>query len=219
MNVNIKRACLVAISFASTISGLAQATEVTESGEITEYCMPQTSVRGGYENLIIDHNMIIPATDQFKRADVFVAARLKSDPDALWLLSSGSNWKSIGGSADLPRSQYQSYAQLPLVVPVPIFHSPFDVTGMMGDVEIWTGYGFRSETDSAIESFNEMVSANRYEILWEAPAQLSPFPELGLRVPYSQICLETSVVKRTIVTAQPTVGIGGVAAPCAVDPQ
>ena len=216
MNGITRRAWLMAACCASATYSLAQATEVTESSEITEYCIPQTSVRGGYEDLMIDHNMIIPPSDHFKRADVFIAARLKSDPNALWLLS-GITWKSIESAADLPRAQYKSYAQLPLVVPVSVFNSPFDVTGMMGDVELWTGYGFRSESESTVESFNEMVAASRFEILWEAPSQLSPFPELGLRGPYSQICMETSVVKKTILTAEPTVGTGATVGSSATD--
>lgn len=194
----VKRTCLFAVLSSLMAAAMADLAETTESAGATTYCVPQTLVRGGYDNLMIDHNMIIPAADHSKRGDIYVGARLKSDPEALWLLS-GITWRRIESAEDLSNAQYQGFNQLPLVVPVSVFYSPFDASALVGDVEIWIGYGLRSATGSAADSYHEMTSNERYELLWQA---LPPpyIPTSGVSSPYAILCLETSSVEKRVLT-------------------
>lgn len=204
MNHLITRVCLLtAISTGFNFS-LANEIETTESADTTTFCLPQTQVRGGFENLVIDHNKIIPADDHFKSGDIFVGARLKSDPESLWLLS-GITWRRINNVDDLHRSQYQYFEQLPMVVPISVFNSPFDARGLIGDVEVWIGYGLRSVTESAIVSFNEMTMSGRHQLLWEALP--SPYlPASGIHNGFADICLETTRVRKISQTVQLPIG-------------
>lgn len=195
---------LTALLSMSTLGLAAELTETIESAAPTTYCVSQTLVRGGYENLVIDHNMIIPPADHSKTGDVFVGARLKSQPEVLWLLK-GITWQQITSTSDLRNSQHQHFDQLPLVAPVTIFYSPTDVSGLVGDVEIWIGYGLRSATESAEDAFNEMTASQRYELLWQS-LPLPYSPSSGVASPYASLCLETTTVKKTILTAQTVVG-------------
>ncbi len=200
----IQRLCLLtAITSCSAIS-LADIVETTTSSALTTYCVPQTQVRGNYENLVIDHNIVIPAVDHFKSGDIFVGARLKSRPDELWLLT-GIAWKKINSATDLRNAHYRNFSQLPLVAPVSIFHYPTDISEMAGDLEIWVGYGLGPVTASAEDTFNEMTMSQRYELLWASP--LPPtLPVVGLRNPVADLCLETTAVNRVIKTVRVPVG-------------
>ncbi len=200
----IQQTSLIIVLSSGSTSGWANITETTESGAPTTYCVSQTLIRGGYENLVIDHNMIVPAIDHAKVGDIFVGARLKSQPDALWLLS-GITWRKIESSSDLPNSQYQHYDELPLVAPISIFNSPMDLRANIGDIEIWVGYGLRSVTEPAEVSFNEMANSARYELLWES-LPLPYLPLNGIHSPLANICLETTKVMKIIKTATPNTG-------------
>lgn len=203
MKCLIQRTSLLTALLSVSILGLAaELTETIESAAPTTYCVPQTQVRGGYENLLIDHNMIIPPADHSKIGDIFVGARLKSQPEVLWLLK-GITWQQITSTADLRNSQHRHFDQLPLVVPVSIFYTPIDVSQFVGDVEIWVGYGLRSATETAEDSFNEMATSERYELLWQALPP--PYgPASGANAPYATLCLETKLVKKILLTAQAT---------------
>lgn len=190
---------LTALFLASSLC-VADITETIDSVEPTTYCVPQTLVRGGYQNLVIDHNMIIPPADHSKKGDIFVGARLKSQPEVLWLLK-GISWQQITSSADLRNAQHLSFEHFPLLIPVSIFYTPTDVSQFVGDLEIWIGYGLRSATESAEDAFNEMTASERYEILWRAlPSPYSP--QSGVHSPSASLCLETTTVKKTILTAK-----------------
>ncbi|MBK6619028.1 MAG: hypothetical protein IPG31_11975 [Nitrosomonas sp.] len=57
-------------------------------------CFPQTSLRAEpnkFNNIMLDHHLIISEEDHFKEGLVFVGFRLKSQPDTLWLFD-GENW-------------------------------------------------------------------------------------------------------------------------------
>lgn len=181
----------------------ADITETIESAEPADYCIPQTLVRGGFENLIIDHNMIIPPMDHARSGDIFVGARLKSQPDTYWLLS-GITWRKIEEFDDLLNSQYQHFDQLPFVVPISLFNSPINLSEVIGDLEIWVGYGLRSAAESTTDSFNEMNLNERYELLWVALPPPSS-PATGVINLSSDICVETTKVRK--ITRTVSVGV------------
>ena len=87
MKSQIKHVSLTVLFFTINQQSVVGNIEVIQSSEPTDYCITQTLIRGDYQNLIIDHNLIIPEEDHLKAADIFVAARLKSDPESFcWLL-------------------------------------------------------------------------------------------------------------------------------------
>ena len=170
----------------------ADFTETTTSSAPTQYCVQQTSVRGSFENLVIDHHLIIPPDDHFKSADVFVGARFKSRPNELWLLS-GIRWRKIESAADITNAEYRHFSELPLVVPISVFYEPMDVSAAIGDGEIWVGYGLRSATETTQKSFEDMKAHQRYSLLWEArPAPNTPAS--GIRNASATLCIETTEV-------------------------
>lgn len=204
MNPFIERVFLLTAFSTGTSLCLADIVETIESTEPTSYCVAQTEVRGEYESLVINHNMIIPPVDHFKVGDIFVGARLKSQPDALWLLT-GVAWRKINNTVDLRNSHYKHFEQLPMVAPVSIFNNPIDLTGVVGDAQIWVGYGLRSVTESAVESFNEMTMSGRYELLWEALP--SPYkPASGVGSPYASICFEITAIRKIVHAVGVSVG-------------
>jgi hypothetical protein len=191
-----------ALCCAAAIVSTVNAQEITTSAVPTEYCIPQTFVRGDHDALVIDHNLIIPAEDQFRKADIYVGARFKSRPGELWLLS-GIRWRRIETEADLHNAAANAFEELPLVVPVTVFYKPTDVSAAIGDGQIWVGYGFRSVTQQSEASFAEMQASKRYRLLWESPEP--PYtPALGLRDPYARLCIETSKVARRVLVSSVT---------------
>lgn len=174
--------------------------EITTSAEPTEYCMPETTIRGDFSNVVIDHNLIVPPADQFKRADIYVGARFKSRPNELWLLS-GLTWRKIVTESDLANSAANTFEALPLIVPITVTYEPMDVSPDRGDLEILVGYGFRSATDSNLVSYNEMLQSERYSVLWEALGSFYT-PDLGIRNPRARICLKTSEVNKRVQGSQ-----------------
>ncbi|HTQ99905.1 MAG TPA: hypothetical protein VMH83_07940 [Candidatus Acidoferrum sp.] len=201
MKTELSCAALSVYLLSVMLSSVASAAETTTSAAPTDYCFHETTVRGSYSNLVIDHNLIIPPADQAKPADIYVGARFKSKPNELWLLS-GITWRKINTNNDLLSSNALAFQALPLVVPVTITYAPMDVSPYRGDIEIWVGYGFRSATDSNLVSYAEMLQSNRYSEVWEA---LTSFytPDLGLRNPTAIICLKTSEVNKTVLASQP----------------
>lgn len=193
----------VVLFFASEVS-LADLVDTFEYAEPTEYCVAQTSVRGDFDNLVIDHQLIISPEHINQTGDVFVGARLKSQPETSWLLA-GITWRRIDTGDDLNNSQYQRYDQLPLLVPISILNNPVDIREFIGDLEIWIGYGFRSVTDATSVSFKEMESSGRYELLWSAlPPPYRPYS--GLSNPNASLCLESTMLSKTVRTVQIPIG-------------
>lgn len=190
LSLTLLCASIASVSFAEEV------TEMFTAPSPTQYCVEQTSVRGSYSNLVIDHNLIVAPKDTLKSGDVFIGVRFQSRPGELWLLSSDGGWRKINGDADLANAQYVEYEQLPLVVPVSAFYDPTDISAAIGDGQIWVGYGLSGEAGTPQDSFAEMVESHRYNLIWEAPNSLNEAPRGGIRNIVATLCFNTSTVVR-----------------------
>lgn len=172
--------------------------------EPAEYCFPQTSLHREFTehgfNLRMNHHLIIGNENQTKAGDIFVAARFNSNPDELWLLS-GNIWRNAEDSGvSWPSVYYRFDNGLPPIVRVSISYDP-DLVSAFGDGEILIGYGLRTErnpTPQAYrESFDEMVSSQRFSLLWEIKSEERPLPG-ELHAEDSTICLTATQMERTV---------------------
>lgn len=215
---------LLYISLAQADSG--STIKLSEPGEI---CFPRTSLHADFDkllhaelnksiNVMLDHNLIIPKEDHFKKGLVFVGFRLKSQPDALWLLD-GENWTKHNNfnsrpftEPPKPFSRFVPFATQPEerlqpLMPTNISRYPVDVSAYIGDGEIWIGYGLSSETEASQESsdipavktsqdiFDEMIDSGRFKAIWNVGDLLDTF---------STICLSITELTETVhmVTTQ-----------------
>ncbi|MEY3121177.1 MAG: hypothetical protein RI993_2 [Pseudomonadota bacterium] len=187
---------------------LAQAdfTETTRFSEPGRMCFPQTSLRAEpnkFNNIMLDHHLIISEEDHFKEGLVFVGFRLKSQPDTLWLFD-GENWMKHsdadslrpfflpGGHTTPPEGQLQP------VMPTFVSNYPIDVSEYIGDGELWVGYGLSSETRTSQESFDEMINSERFNLVWEiGNPKVATAGDLGLP---NTICLSITELTRIIHT-------------------
>lgn len=188
---------LTTVCFLSTTLSQADSSETTKFSAPAEYCFPQTSLRGGFDKIILDHHVIIPPEHHFKIGDVFVGARFKSKPDVLWL-TNGFSWWNVDDDSVGPKS-YAS-GKLQPVIPTSISYDPIDVSAFIGDGEIWIGYGLRSEAESWREAFDEMKRSQRFDILLEIGVPGFSFPSAGLHSLLPNICLTATQMTTTIMT-------------------
>jgi hypothetical protein len=162
---------------------------LTLAGETTtvftspgKLCFPQTSLRAEldrYDNIILDHYVVISKEHHFKEGLVFVGFRLNSRPDELWLFSREKNWVKypndlIDSSPEpfIPQVQTLPTGQLQPIMPTTISMAPIDASAYVGDGEFWVGYGLNLSTNSNVEIFNEMVRNNRFERILEIGKRL-----------------------------------------------
>lgn len=199
----IPRLLLTTVCFLGIAASQADTSETTEFSAPAEYCFPQTSLRGEFDKIILDHHVIIPPEDHFKSGDIFVGARFKSQPDTLWL-TNGVSWWNADDDIDNPGPKaYSSFSKLQPVIPVLVNYTPADVSAFVGDGEIWVGYGLRSEAETWRESFEEMKSSQRFSLLWEIGVAGStlPSPIVGLHSLLPTICLTATKMTTTIHVA------------------
>lgn len=169
--------CLLCTASILTLAGETE-TVFTSPGKL---CFPQTSLRAEldrYNNVILDHYVVISKEHHFKEGLVFVGFRLKSKPDELWLFS-GTTWVKyhnnlIDSSPEpfIPQVQTIPTGQLQPIMPTTISMAPIDPSAYVGDGEIWIGYGLGSSTGVA-EIFFEMIGSNRFERIWEIGKRLN----------------------------------------------
>lgn len=194
----------------ASIASATFAEEVTETISApasTEYCVEQTSVRGDYDNFIIDHNLVVSPEDVFEPGDVYVGVRFKSRPGEIWLLSKEHGWRKINSDADLASAQFAEYEQLQLVIPVSAFYEPTNISAAIGEGEIWVGYGLRGEDGTPKDSFEEMVENRRYSLIWQSPLSPDDMPKSGVPNASTTLCFDTTeVTKRydTIIARIPS---------------
>ncbi|MDR0779554.1 MAG: hypothetical protein LBF16_02520 [Pseudomonadales bacterium] len=219
-SVAILCSSIVAIASAEDFPGIGPTTTTITSAESSYYCFPQTSVRGNYDSLIIDHNVIIPPEDQSKSGTIFVGARFKSKPGDLWLLHPSYEWRKVNSDADLASAMYYSFEKLPLVVPISVFYGPADIRAAIGDGEIWVGYGLGSFADQTSKAaFDDMTKNQRYSLLWEAPPSLTYMPQSGLSNSLSRLCFNVNEVLKIgdtfndVIAPPPAVVLGGTVTP------
>lgn len=209
MKTQLSRLALAFGCMVGVTAACADIKETFTSAGSTEYCVPQTFVRGSYDNLVIDYNLIVAEDHHFETGDVFVGARFKSRPEELWLLR-GITWRRITQDEDLSNSSHKNFEELPLIVPVTVFYRPTDISAAIDDGEIWVGYGLRDFGENARVAFDEMVASQRYHRVWQAPPA-NYEPTAGVDPELSGIlCIKTEEVEKTIlvVTANPEVPEG-----------
>lgn len=190
---------------------LAQADELitTELSEPGKICFPQTSLRAEpnkFNNIMLDHYLIIPKENHFKEGFVFVGFRMKNQQDTLWLFD-GKDWtKHNDVDAPKPFIPYE-YNFLPLgklhpVMATFVSNYPIDVSAYTGNGEVWVGYGLTSETRTLQEAFDDMIKNQRFNLIWEVGNQrLTNVSDFGIP---NTICLSiTELTERIyLVTTQ-----------------
>jgi len=180
--------CLFSITL--THAGFEINTKFLPPGKI---CFPQTSLHAQFnefESVMFEHYLIVSKEHHFKTGNIFVGFRLKSQPGALWLYD-GFRWIKYDNTNNLPAYAFMTnphiqHGQLQPVTPTFISNYPIDVSAYVGDGELWVGYGLRSATGIAQESFDEMISSNRFNLIWEIG---EPLQAPGNLVNVSLICL------------------------------
>ena len=174
-----------------------------EFTEPAEFCFPKTTIRsklGDFSNVILDHHIIVREEDQFRYGDIFVGLRRKTQPDVLWL-TDGTSWADAFDSNQTPKAY-------PVMLPYgngtlqPVMHAtlsnePIDVRSLIGDSEIWMGYGLREEFENSKASFDDMVAHQRYELVWDITG---PAPHSGLPGLSTAICFVVTQMKEIIHT-------------------
>ena len=196
MKLSIRHWMLSGISVACLLSAAISQAEpkyTTVFSEPMEYCFEQTSLRGGFDRIILEHNLIVAPEDHFKPGEVFIGFRRKSEPDALWL-TDGSEWRAYDDN-EHPYMAYKRPAKLEPVIKAKIFMQQMDVTEFEGDGEIWVGYGLRKDESATEEdSFQDMMDNRRYYRLWQIG--------IGREEKFSTICLTATKMTERKVTAQ-----------------
>ena len=158
-----------------------------------EYCFSEVVIEGGYEDLKFNYNFVIENEDHVNNfGNVFVAARFESMPGKWWLKSSG-RWTQYNEIEDVtPESSYFN-GNLPRIITISIFNGREDVSAMIGDAELWLGYGLGSDPSVA---FDEMLNNERFSLVWQADVR---HPEIGLTAPMANLCISpTKLVKKII---------------------
>ena len=165
------RGALASICLLSTVISQADnTTTVFTKPPLPRYCFPQSEWRGGLAQATFDYRLILAEGDFIKHGDVFVAFRLKSKPDALWLYDHNRNWVAYDPNTN-PVASYSS-GTLEAILQVPIIPQPTDLTALSGDGELYVGYGLRNNASATVQdSFQEMLSNQRYSLVWEIGPQ------------------------------------------------
>ncbi len=128
---------------------------------------------------------------------MFVGFRLKSQPDVLWL-----NGDSIWSKHDITNAfsptafipAFNPVLRLQPIIPTRISRYPIDVSAFVGDGEVWVGYGLRLETETHQESFDEMLSSQRFNLVWEIGE-----PGLSSTNNFATICVSITEVTEITV--------------------
>ncbi|MBL8498167.1 hypothetical protein ABF87_04630 [Nitrosomonas sp. JL21] len=192
---------LISILLFNASLSQADSTAITKFSTPAEYCFPQTSLRGGFDKIILDHHVIISPEDHFKNGDVFVGARFKSKPDVLWL-TDGFSWWNIDDNHENAGPKSYTSGKLQPIVPTSISYNPVDVTEFIEDGEIWVGYGLRSESETWRESFEDMKRSQRFNLVWEIGVPGFSFPSAGLHGVLPNICLTATEMKTIVLIVQ-----------------
>ncbi len=163
--------CISLLGISPTQADQEIITKFSEPGKI---CFPQTSLyaeHNKFNNVMLNHYLIVSKENHFKAGDAFIGFRLKNQPQTLWLYD-GVNWINSNSTNNPPNAiSLNPFTQLGQflqpVIPISISNYPIDVSEYVGDCEVCAGYGLRSEEATTQESFDEMVNSSRFSRIWE----------------------------------------------------
>lgn len=183
------------------LSALSSQADIVEFSAPAEYCFPQTSVRselGKFDRVFLDHNLIVNEQDHFKTGDVFVGFWRKGQPDTIWL-TDGTSWFNIADNSKVTSKAYSAMlpsgdGKLQPVMPITLSRGPIDVSGFVGEGEVWIGYGLRAEGETWEKSYEDMISNQRFDIVWEIAG---PTAVSGLPSDLPAICLMVAGMRTT----------------------
>ncbi|MBK6619027.1 MAG: hypothetical protein IPG31_11970 [Nitrosomonas sp.] len=186
------------------LNALSSQAEIVEFSAPAEYCFPQTSVKsefGKFDKVTLDHNLIVNEQDYFKTGDIFIGFRRKSQPDTLWL-TDGVSWHNAADNNEgrpiaYPVMLPNGDGKLQPVMPITLME-PIDVSAYVGDGEVWVGYGLKTEGETSKKSYEDMISNQRFEKIWEITGST---PVSGLRGDLPTICLMAIEMRTTVMTA------------------
>jgi hypothetical protein len=175
-------------------SGLPDLVSTTTLSKPTEYCFPQTVIRGDYQKFIVDHHLLIDKTALDKAGDVFVVARFKDSPDVYWLMGY-NNWFPYKRGTGRPMP-YARFAELPPLVSTMAFPAPANIEANVEKGSIWVGYGLRQPSGAAVDSFEEMLHSERLQQVWEGSPSLPPNGQQEV-LGTATLCLDIGAITQT----------------------
>lgn len=185
------------------LSGISSQADNIKFTAPADYCFPQTSVRsefGKFNRIILDHNVIINEQDHFKTGDIFVGFRRKSQPDIIWL-TDGNTWLNANDNNTTPKNYPiilpNGDGTLQPVMPITLSSEPIDVSGFVGDGEVWVGYGLKTTGETWEKSYADMIDKSRFSKIWDI---IGPTPASGLPDDLPTICLKATEMKTTVIT-------------------
>lgn len=185
MKLFIRRLIQLSTLASACLFTVSQAATTTMVFKIpADYCMSQNEWRGGLSHATFQHHLLIAESDLETSKDIFVGFRLKSKPGALWL-SNGTSWFAYEAGAN-PTSFIPFLIdplRLLMIIDLEIIPEPVDLSALVGDGELLVGYGLRNNTtDTAKESFQEMINHQRFSVVWK----------IGAQPKYLAICLNST---------------------------
>ena len=197
--------CFSIVGITSSQAGDSVTVTPTEFATPAEYCFPQTVVKSKeskFNDIALDHHLIIQKTDHFKIGDTFVGFRQKSQPGILWL-TDGVSWFNANEDPDKPKAYPVSLpnnndSKLQPIIPITLSNELIDVSAYVDDGEVLVGYGLRSEGESWQKSYDDMIKNQRFQLIWEIGG---PTPSHGIAGVQPIICLTTTGMKEIVMTA------------------
>lgn len=132
-----------------------------ELSNTMHYVIAQKEWRGDLTQLTFDYHLLISGDNEFRAGNIFVAFRLRSQPDNWWFLGQDGNWSMYTPGVTPPS---YSGGILQPVTRVSILRQPADVSAFAGDGEFWVGWGFSEVSFEA--SFQDMLSNARCGMVW-----------------------------------------------------
>lgn len=175
MKFNNYKLTLLGVFLLGAIQAQANIVTDTQFAKPGKICFPQTSLYTSSDeeltNVMLDHYLIVDEEDHYKIGDVFMIFRLKGQ-DREWFYD-GSQWRErIVDEANtyvdfLHHNSHLGTFELQPVIPTSISRYPINVSEFIGIGELWVGYGLRSEEETSLVSYNEMIQNGRFNLVWE----------------------------------------------------
>lgn len=141
-----------------------------------KYCFPQGAWSGDFRNFTMRYHLLSSPNEQGKYSDIFLGFRQKSQLDKLWLfgfsvsnagVTTPSNW--VQYDKKQTPVVYAMGQNISAVTKINIIEKAVNLQALEGDGEILIGYGLRNNmyTTSPTDSFEEMLSNNRFKVIFQ----------------------------------------------------